>query len=92
MINPSDFGLSRSFLINHKLTGKHAIANRATQLGLDFDKFQIQTITQQIKALADEQSLSMDKIDEILYSTSKLEPSQNPAEQVLAFIPLQIEN
>ena len=92
VINPSDFGLSRSFLINHKLTGKHAIANRATQLGLDFDKFQIQTITQQIKALADEQSLSMDKIDEILYSTSKLEPSQNPAEQVLAFIPLQIEN
>ncbi|MGH8000268.1 MAG: homocitrate synthase/isopropylmalate synthase family protein [Brasilonema sp.] len=27
VINPSDFGLTRSFLINHKLTGKHAIAN-----------------------------------------------------------------
>lgn len=79
VINPSDFGLNRSFLINHKLTGKHAIANRATQLGLDFDLLQIQTITQQIKALADQQSLTMDKVDEILYSTFKVEHTQNPA-------------
>lgn len=79
VINPSDFGLTRSFLINHKLTGKHAIANRASQLGLDFDKFQIQTITQKIKALADQQHLTLDKVDEVLYSNFKVQHSQNPA-------------
>jgi homocitrate synthase len=79
VINPSDFGLTRSILINHKLTGKHAIADRASQLGLDFDKFQIQNITQEIKALADQQNLTLDTIDEILYSTFKVQYSQNPA-------------
>ncbi|NJM69787.1 MAG: homocitrate synthase [Scytonema sp. RU_4_4] len=73
VVNPSDFGLTRSFLINHKLTGKHAIANRASQLGLNFDKFQIHTITQRIKALADQQHLTLDKVDEILYSAFKVQ-------------------
>ncbi|ARV58245.1 homocitrate synthase [Nostocales cyanobacterium HT-58-2] len=73
VIDPSDFGLTRSFLINHKLTGKHAIANRASQLGLNFDKFQIQTITQRIKTLADQQHLTLDKVDEILYSAFKVQ-------------------
>jgi homocitrate synthase len=80
VINPSDFGLTRSFLIEHKLTGKHAIAYRASQLGLDFDKFQIQTITQKIKALADQQHLTLDKVDEVLYSTFKMQHNQNPAQ------------
>ncbi len=74
-MNPSDFGLSRSFLINHKLMGCHAIANRASQLGLDFDSFQIQVITQKIKALADRQQLTLENVDEILRSTFSLQPS-----------------
>lgn len=78
-LDPSDFGLSRSFLINHKLTGRHAIANRASQLGLDFDPFQIQAITQRIKALADQQQLTLDMIDEILRSTFPPQQNQNPA-------------
>lgn len=78
-IDPNDFGLSRSFLINHKLTGRHAIANRASQLGLDFDPFQIQAVTQTIKALADQQPLTLETVDEILRSTFPLEQSQNPA-------------
>ncbi|MEQ8757746.1 MAG: homocitrate synthase [Coleofasciculus sp. G1-WW12-02] len=78
-IDPSDFGLSRSFLINHKLTGRYAIANRANQLGLDFDLFQIQAITQTIKALADQQQLTIETVDEILRSTFPLQPSHNSA-------------
>ncbi|MEQ9238934.1 homocitrate synthase [Coleofasciculus sp. E2-BRE-01] len=78
-IDPSDFGLSRSFLINHKLTGRHAIANRASQLGLDFDPFQIQATTQTIKALADQQQLTLDTVDEILRSTFPMQQSHNSA-------------
>lgn len=72
IIDPSDFGLKRSFLINHKLTGRHAIANRSTQLGLNIDESRIQVITQEIKALADQQTLTLDRVDRILYSAQNL--------------------
>ncbi|MBO1351494.1 MAG: homocitrate synthase [Hormoscilla sp. GUM202] len=67
IIDPQDFDLTRTLSINHKLTGKHAIAARARQLGLDLDNSQIQTIAKHIKALADRQYLSLDKVDELLY-------------------------
>ncbi|ACK69403.1 homocitrate synthase [Gloeothece citriformis PCC 7424] len=68
-IDPDDFGLTRSFLLNHKLTGKHAIAYRAQQLGLNLDSSQIQSITQKIKTLADQQQLTPAHVDEILQSS-----------------------
>ena len=68
IINPKDFGLTRSILINHKLTGRHAIANRANQVGLELDKYQITAIVNRIKALADRQYLTLNKVDEILSS------------------------
>ncbi len=67
IIDSQDFDLTRTLSINHKLTGKHAIAARARQLGLDLDNSQIQTIAKHIKALADRQDLSLDKVDELLY-------------------------
>ena len=68
VIDPRDFGLRRSILINHKLTGRHALANRANQLGLDLDKYQIKIITEKIKSLADQQELTLKNVDEILSS------------------------
>ena len=68
VINPNDFGLKRSFLINHKLTGKHAITYRARELGLELDKLQIEMITQKIKALADQENLTLDRVDELLHT------------------------
>ncbi|MGK7875897.1 MAG: homocitrate synthase [Xenococcaceae cyanobacterium] len=71
VLEPNDFGLTRSLLINHKLTGKHAIANRANQLGFNLEYSQIEVITQKIKALADQQHLTLDKVDEILHATQQ---------------------
>ncbi len=68
-IDPDDFKVSRALLVNHKLAGHHVIANRSTQLGLTITDFQIQAITQQIKAIADHQELSLDTIDALLLST-----------------------
>ena len=68
IINPKNFGLTRSILINHKLTGRHAIANRANQLGLELDKYQITAIVNRIKALAARQDLTLNNVDEILSS------------------------
>ncbi|MDJ0552955.1 MAG: homocitrate synthase [Microcoleaceae cyanobacterium MO_207.B10] len=71
IIDPSDFDLNRSILINHKLTGKNSIAHRADQLGLNLENFQIQAITQTIKTLADEEKLTLENVDEILSSYNK---------------------
>ncbi|WP_013321885.1 homocitrate synthase [Gloeothece verrucosa] len=79
-IDPGDFGLKRSFLINHKLTGKHAIAHRANELGLCVDQIQLQIIAQKIKALADQQQLTLDHIDEILQSSFGDQTNQNYAQ------------
>ncbi|MDY6900648.1 MAG: homocitrate synthase [Cyanobacteriota bacterium] len=74
LISPTDFGISRSVLINHKLVGSHAISHRMNQLGLNLDANQIQVITQEIKVLAEQNKLTLDKIDEILLSYNGSSP------------------
>ncbi len=68
VINPNDFGLERSILINHKLTGRHALAHRASKLGLNLNQHQINLITREIKSLAEQTQLTEKHIDEILFS------------------------
>ena len=68
LISPTDFGLTRRILINHKLTGSHAVTHRVNQLGLNLNSTQIQVITQEIKELAERQNLTLEKVDEILLS------------------------
>ena len=70
-INPKDFDLNRSILINHKLTGIHSITDRSHQLGLNIETFQIQAITQAIKSLADRNKVTLENVDEILFSYHK---------------------
>jgi homocitrate synthase len=71
LIDPNDFGLTRSVSVNHKLIGRHTVAYRASQIGLHLDPTQIQLITQQIKALADQQNLTVEMVDDILKSYNK---------------------
>jgi homocitrate synthase len=80
VINPDDFGLTRSLLTNHRLTGRHAISHRALQLGLSFNQTQIQSVTQMIKALADRQVLTPEMVDQIL--TASLTPELKQQETV----------
>ncbi|MCJ8279107.1 MAG: homocitrate synthase [Rivularia sp. ALOHA_DT_140] len=71
LISPQDFGINRSVLINHKLTGSHAITHRMNQLGLNLDSTQIQEITRKIKILAETQKLTLEKVDEFLLSCNQ---------------------
>ncbi|MEO1431660.1 MAG: homocitrate synthase [Cyanobacteria bacterium J06633_8] len=68
LISPEDFGINRSVLINHKLTGTNAVTHRVNQLGLNLNSTQIQIITEKIKALAERQNLTLETVDEILFS------------------------
>ena len=71
LIDPTDFGLNRSVLVNHKLIGHHTIAYRAAQLGLHLDLTQVKLITQQIKILADTQNITSEQVDKILLTYHK---------------------
>jgi homocitrate synthase len=66
ILDPADFGLTRTMNIAHRLTGHNAVGKRAEELGLTFGKDELRTITKQIKALADAGPLSMDQLDNLL--------------------------
>lgn len=66
-LKPEDFGLARYIHIAHRLTGWNAVRHRAEQLNLSLSDEQIKQITQQIKVLSDEQPLTLDDVDTMLY-------------------------
>jgi homocitrate synthase len=66
IIDPADFGLERSIQVGHKLTGRHAVADRANQLGLRFGELELREVTEEIKRLADEGPLSPQQLDHLL--------------------------
>ena len=65
-LNPTDFGLTRYISIAHRLTGWNAIKDRADQLGLDLSDEQIKRVTAHIKAVADEKTLELNDVDDVL--------------------------
>jgi len=65
-LDPHDFGLTRYISIAHRLTGWNAVKARADQLSLNLSDAQVKTLTQHIKALADERALTLDDVDGLL--------------------------
>jgi homocitrate synthase len=66
IIPPEAFGLSRRLILGSRLTGRHAIAYRAREMGITFGESELKTITRRIKELADRGELSEAEIDEVL--------------------------
>jgi homocitrate synthase len=66
ILDPADFGLTRTMNIAHRLTGHNAVGKRAEELGLEFGKDELREITRKIKAMADAGPLSMDQLDSLL--------------------------
>ncbi len=66
VIPPSAFGLDRKLILGSRLTGRHAVAYRARELGLNFGQDELKDITARIKALADRGELSEEEIDNVL--------------------------
>ncbi len=66
-IPPEVFGVGRRLQIGSKITGRHAIAHRAKELGLHFGDDALKAITSRIKALADHGDLDDEHINEILH-------------------------
>src|SRR5512138_1135055 len=53
IIPPEAFGLSRRLIIGSRLTGRHAIAYRAREMGITFGESELKAITRRIKEMAD---------------------------------------
>jgi homocitrate synthase len=66
IIPPEAFGLSRRYIVGSRLTGRHAIAYRAREMGITFGENELKAITRRIKEMADSGELSEDQIDEVL--------------------------
>ncbi len=64
--SPEVFGVQRKLIIGSKLTGRHAIAQRAQELGLSFGDQELHRLTHHIKALADQGQLTLEELDKIL--------------------------
>jgi homocitrate synthase len=80
ILRPEDFGLSRYIHIAHRLTGWNAIRNRADQLGLRLSDERIKMITEEIKRLADERTLTLDEVDRLLTEAEQTELARNSKE------------
>jgi homocitrate synthase len=66
IIPPEAFGLARRLIVGSRLTGKHAIAYRAREMGITFGESELKDITKRIKELADSGELTEEQIDKVL--------------------------
>ncbi len=66
VIPPEAFGLTRRLILGSRLTGRHAIAYRAREMGITFGESELKDITRRIKELADKGELSEQQIDAVL--------------------------
>lgn len=69
-LDPSAFGRERNVLVGHRLTGRHALAHRATALGVQLTEDALRRVTALVKALADHAPLSETQVDALLVEHS----------------------
>lgn len=78
ILRPEDFGLGRQVLLAHGLTGRHALAHRAQQLGLDLDTATLDRLTREIKEAAATGQLQPQDLDKVLRQYSPITPQEVP--------------
>lgn len=66
-LDPSMFGRTRTVAIAHRLTGWHAVAERARELGIMLSESQARAAAARIKTLADKGQLDLADMDALLY-------------------------
>jgi homocitrate synthase len=66
VVPPEPFGVARRLIVGSRLTGHHAIAYRAREIGLTFGESELRALTRVIKGMADRGELSEEEIDGVL--------------------------
>ncbi len=83
VLRPEDFGLKRYIQIASRLTGWNAIRSRADQLGLAMDEPTLKRITEEVKNLSDQQQLTLDEVDHLLYAANGNSMMSEPVSESL---------
>ena len=66
IIPPEVFGVERRLQIGSRLTGRNAIAQRASELGLELTKAELSEVTRTVKTQADQGDLELEEVDALL--------------------------
>jgi homocitrate synthase len=66
IIPPEAVGMARQLIVGSRLTGKHAVAYRAREMGITFGEGELKDITARIKDMADRGQLSAEELDRVL--------------------------
>ena len=66
VLKPEDFGIKRTLDIASRLTGKHAVAARATEIGVTLTDAEIAAITERVKQAAGLEPISLENVDLII--------------------------
>ncbi len=84
IIPPEVFGVSRTLQLGSRLTGRNAIAARASELGVVLSREVLEALTRQIKALADHGDLSVEEVDVLIRAAADPIGLDAEPEEVLA--------
>ncbi|HEY8677462.1 MAG TPA: homocitrate synthase [Candidatus Dormibacteraeota bacterium] len=68
IFDPAVFGLGRTIMTGHRLTGWNAIGSRAEALGLSLEEPQLRALSAEVKRRADVGPLADDELDDLLRS------------------------
>ncbi len=68
VLRPEDFGIRRTLDIASRITGKHAIAARATEIGVTLSDEAVAAITEKVRYAAGLEPISLENVDLIIKS------------------------
>ncbi len=68
VLDPADFGLSRHIDAGSRFAGRHAIAHRASALGLQLNSVETADLTQAIKERAEQGPLTQEEVDAFIHA------------------------
>jgi homocitrate synthase len=71
ILDPARFGRERSILAGHRLTGRHAIGDRASTLGVDLDEDRLRRLTAEVKRRGDEGPIDNAALDALIVSWAR---------------------
>jgi len=68
ILDPGDFGLSRSITVGSRITGRYAVGHRAASLGLELTNDEVIGLTQALKERSERGSLSQEEVDNFIHN------------------------
>ena len=70
VLDPARFGRRREVLLGHRLTGRHSLRQRASELGLVLTDIQLHEVAAEVRTRAGRRPLRSDEVDALIQQTA----------------------